>query len=831
MNRYLFWIVRLCIIGIILAPLVLSPHTVFPFVVGKSLWIRSLIIIAVTSFSILAFRKPEFRPKFSKILIVFGIFILINFVAAVYGSSFTKSFWSNWERMDGVLELIFWFLILVVAVSTFRNLDDWKVLFRVNICVGFVVAVLSVGQLFNIDFTFLSFLPFTVMYLGEEEVYTVGRITSTVGNPTFLGPYLAIVVIMASGFLYERVRTLYDLIISKYSIWNRDLIFTVLLFLGILLSLWVILLTGSRGTLLGLASSLLLLFLVLLFVSNNLWVRILSGLTLVGFIGSLILVIWINDYIKTISYENNEKIVKEFIGDEKYIPFGPINANSSDIASQDYFDSMLTREEQERLMSNLFKNLLTKKNDEGEDVLAVIYEDKGGQQLKSCDKEYLFLRNISPTYFNGYEKREVLFDEDLKVFHDTLIKNPDTQVIMSDGNLLYHFMESILPGGNKVCGKLYQFFYSIHPSIAYIINEGVDLKGRSLGWSQAWSGFKERPILGWGPENFDLVFFKYLKGTDYQGYPPAKLDRAHSRPLDVLVTTGILGFILWAALWILIFFSIIKNILKNDKNLVIYLIVFSSLTTYFVSSLFLFPQATWYVQFFILIGVVSRSDDGFLSTVDLREVVIKKKRKRSSDEANMGNVIVTLVSVLIGIIVFYWLIIIPYYVSSNTLPISNSKNLDELEEIAARFEPLASYGRLEILYKIIENLDQIAESATPEQFNEILENTVTLGSIILNDEPNNFLLHQALFNFYFNLSRSDGSYFIKAEEHAKKLINLSPEHINAHESMIRLALVKRDFPESKKWIDKWKTDHPLLRFKDKVFWDDYLLQLEIENLE
>ena len=230
MNSYLYWIVRLCVIGIVFAPLVLSPHTVFPFVVGKSLWIRSLIIIAVTSFSILAFRKPEFRPKFSKILIVFGFFILINFIAAVYGLSFTKSFWSNWERMDGVLELVFWFLILVIAVSTFRNLDDWKVLFRVNICVGFVVAVLSIGQLFNIDFTFLSFLPFTVMYLGEDEIYTVGRLTSTVGNPTFLGPYLAIVVIMASGFLYERLRILYDLIISKYSIWNKDLVLTVFLF-------------------------------------------------------------------------------------------------------------------------------------------------------------------------------------------------------------------------------------------------------------------------------------------------------------------------------------------------------------------------------------------------------------------------------------------------------------------------------------------------------------------------------------------------------------------------------------------------------------------------
>ena len=100
MNNFLFWIVRLCLIGIVFAPLVLSPHTVFPFVVGKSLWIRSLIIIAVTAFCVLAFRKREFRPKLSKILVIFGFFVLINFISAIYGLSPTKSFWSTWERMD-----------------------------------------------------------------------------------------------------------------------------------------------------------------------------------------------------------------------------------------------------------------------------------------------------------------------------------------------------------------------------------------------------------------------------------------------------------------------------------------------------------------------------------------------------------------------------------------------------------------------------------------------------------------------------------------------------------------------------------------------------------
>ena len=820
MNNFLFWIVRLCIIGIVFAPLILSPHTVFPFVVGKSLWIRSLIIIAVTAFCVLAFRKSEFRPKLSKILIIFGFFILINFISAIYGLSPTKSFWSTWERMDGVIELIFWFLIFVVAVSTFRSLEDWKVLFKVNICVGFVVAILSIGQLFNIDFTFLSFLPLTVMYLGQEEVYTVGRLTSTVGNPTFLGPYLAIVVIMAVVFLYERFFSFYKFIAENDTRWKMDLVLTVSLFLGILLSLWVIILTGSRGTLLGLASSFFLVLILFFFTSKNIWVKFLSGFTLVGIISSLFLVIWMHNHIKSNAYVENEKLLEDFIGENIYINY--IRAPSKIVKAQEHFDSFLSMPEQEKLLSDSFKKLLNKSGGDEKSVT-----------INQCDRDYLFLRNLSPVYFNGMnnpdaETREALFDEDLKIFEKSLVKNRDAAILMDDGNLYYHFLNGIFPGGQPECGKLFLFLKSIHPSLAYLINEGIQLKSRSLGWSQAWSGFKERPLLGWGPENFDLIFFKYLKGTDYEGYPPAKFDRAHSRPFDVLVNTGVLGFIVWAVFWVVLFFSVFRNIFRRD-NFTINLMIASCLTTYFVSSLFLFPQSTWYVQFFILVGVISRSNLGFLPRVNLNEVITKKKKRRRNDETNMGVMIVTLISPILGIGIFYWLIITPYHVASNTLPITNSKTLDQLQEIAGRFEPLASYGRLEILNRITNNLNEISKTATKEQMDMIVQNTSILASSLLEDEPENFLLHQALFNFYFNLSRLDDSFLKKSQEHAEKLIELSPEHINAQESMIRLALVRRDFQEAKKWVDKWKQDHIKLQFQDIIFWDDFLLELEIEN--
>jgi tetratricopeptide (TPR) repeat protein len=211
--------------------------------------------------------------------------------------------------------------------------------------------------------------------------------------------------------------------------------------------------------------------------------------------------------------------------------------------------------------------------------------------------------------------------------------------------------------------------------------------------------------------------------------------------------------------------------------------------------------------------------------VDLREVIIKKKRKRSSDEANMGNVIVALVFVLIGIVVFYWLIIIPYYVALNTLPASRGKTIKELEEIAARFEPLASYGRAAILNQALEDWDQIVDLSLEDQ-QEVLKTLEEIGLKSLNIQTHNYFINQKLFLFYYNLSNTNDTFLISADKYAKKLIDLSPEHINSHESMIRFYLAKKDYQESKKWIEKWKSVHPGISFLDRNRWDSHLEELK-----
>ncbi len=86
-------------------------------------------------------------------------------------------------------------------------------------------------------------------------------------------------------------------------------------------------------------------------------------------------------------------------------------------------------------------------------------------------------------------------------------------------------------------------------------------KHRAIMWQVAIDGWKERPILGWGPENYIKVFDTRFR-TDYfepsQGFG-AWFDRAHSIYFDYLVQTGILGLLSFLGIWIVFYWQFIKK--------------------------------------------------------------------------------------------------------------------------------------------------------------------------------------------------------------------------------------------------------------------------------
>lgn len=80
---------------------------------------------------------------------------------------------------------------------------------------------------------------------------------------------------------------------------------------------------------------------------------------------------------------------------------------------------------------------------------------------------------------------------------------------------------------------------------------------RILVWDSALGAIKERPLLGWGPENFRVATDEYFDNRLYLDENVGEIwfDRAHNLVLDTLVSVGVFGliaFMLLAAYFVLV---------------------------------------------------------------------------------------------------------------------------------------------------------------------------------------------------------------------------------------------------------------------------------------
>ena len=134
-------------------------------------------------------------------------------------------------------------------------------------------------------------------------------------------------------------------------------------------------------------------------------------------------------------------------------------------------------------------------------------------------------------------------------------------------------------------------------------------------WNTALQGFRDRPVLGWGPENFSTVFDKYF---DPRHYIPGQntetwFDRAHSVFFDYLTETGILGLLSFIAIFLLFYIQFFKRLfsersthLTHDAALQLNslqkALLFSLPIAYLVQGLVLFDVLPIYINLFLFLA-------------------------------------------------------------------------------------------------------------------------------------------------------------------------------------------------------------------------------------
>jgi len=160
--------------------------------------------------------------------------------------------------------------------------------------------------------------------------------------------------------------------------------------------------------------------------------------------------------------------------------------------------------------------------------------------------------------------------------------------------------------------------------------ESGSTRERLLNWSIALKAFKERPVFGYGPENYGSAANTYY---DYRiGVGEPWFDRAHNQALDTLATGGIVVFAAYV-FWLGITAFLIFKITKKQK--ILGFLLASVFFAYFLQSLFLFDTLAVYLGLFpflaFLIWMTRTQDyaDSKRMTTDTASVKIRHKSVKS----------------------------------------------------------------------------------------------------------------------------------------------------------------------------------------------------------
>lgn len=224
-------------------PLVVANNLFFPFITGKAFVFRILVMIAAGAWLILALRDSDYRPKNSWILKALIVFVVVIGLADIFGANPLKSFWSNFERMEGWVAIFHLFLYFLVAGAMLDSWKLWKKFFQTSIVVSVIMAGYGIFQLAG------------VLVINQGGM----RLDGTFGNATYLAVYMLFHIFL-TFFLLLRER------FSKTTQWTYSVI--------IVLQIFILYHTATRGVALGLVGGVLVTaVLIALFEKERLFLR------------------------------------------------------------------------------------------------------------------------------------------------------------------------------------------------------------------------------------------------------------------------------------------------------------------------------------------------------------------------------------------------------------------------------------------------------------------------------------------------------------------------------------------------------------------------------
>ena len=153
-------------------PLLVTSSLFFPYISGKNFAFRMIMELVFFAWLSLAVMKEEYRPKWNWLLGVISIFTAVILLADIFSIYPYKSFWSNFERMEGFVTIAHLWAYFVVVTSMFTK-ELWNKFINTWLVSSALISIYAILQV-----------------MGVLAIHQSGtRVDATFGNATYLAVF------------------------------------------------------------------------------------------------------------------------------------------------------------------------------------------------------------------------------------------------------------------------------------------------------------------------------------------------------------------------------------------------------------------------------------------------------------------------------------------------------------------------------------------------------------------------------------------------------------------------------------------------------------------
>jgi O-antigen ligase/Flp pilus assembly protein TadD len=124
---------------------------------------------------------------------------------------------------------------------------------------------------------------------------------------------------------------------------------------------------------------------------------------------------------------------------------------------------------------------------------------------------------------------------------------------------------------------------------------------RLIQWKIALEGFKDRPVLGVGPENYYVIANQYYN-PEMNKYDASWFDKPHNYLLEILVTTGVIGFAAYLAALAFFAWSLYKAFKAGLISWLESCVLLAGMLAYQIQNIFVFDTISASIAFFVYLG-------------------------------------------------------------------------------------------------------------------------------------------------------------------------------------------------------------------------------------